>query len=320
MLGRIRLKRGIKRAAGWAAVASAPLTAAAASGHASACILMYHRTARINFVDPSTDDWNVHPDIFEQHMRTLSEFAEPLPLDALAARLHPSTLSGAPEADARRRDEGASARREPDATRPLVCVTFDDGYGSVCEQALPILVRYRIPATLFVPTAYVGGDEPMPFDRWGQRHGGRVDAGSWRPVVWRDLERALRTGLVSIGSHSHQHLAARDCDAARLADEAGRSRDTLRARLGPEQARTYAYPYGCTRLGDVPASYERAVRAAGYELAVTTDLGLASSAGNPFRLPRIEAHQVDTASMLRAKVCGALGPYRITDRLRGLVH
>jgi peptidoglycan/xylan/chitin deacetylase (PgdA/CDA1 family) len=297
MLGRITLKRGIKRAAGWAAVASAPLTASAAAGRAAACILMYHRTARIDFVDPSTDDWNVHPATFEEHMRALSELAEMVPLEALVARL-----------------------QRPAGSRPLVCVTFDDGYASVGEQALPVLVRYRIPATFFVPTAYIGGDEPMPFDRWGQRHRGRVDADTWRPLGWRDLERALRTGLVSIGSHSHQHLAASGCDAARLADEAERSRDALRARLGPEQARSYAYPYGCTRLGDVPASYESAVRAAGYELAVTTDLGLASRGGNPFRLPRIEAHQVDTPSMLRAKVCGALGPYRITDRLRGFVH
>jgi peptidoglycan/xylan/chitin deacetylase (PgdA/CDA1 family) len=301
MLGRITFKRGIKRAAGWAAVASAPLTSAASGHAAAACILMYHRTARIDFVDPTTDDWNVHPDVFERQMRALSDCAETVPLEALAARL---------------RDLDA----DPDPARPLVCVTFDDGYASVVERALPVLVRYRIPATFFVPTAYIGGDEPMPFDRWGQRHRRRVDADTWRPVAWRDLERALRTGLVSIGSHSHQHLAGRGCDAERLAEETARSRETLRARLGPEQARAYAYPYGCSRLGDVPAAYERAVRVAGYDLAVTTDLGLARAADNPLRLPRIEAHQVDTPSMLRAKMRGALGPYRVTDRLRGLVH
>src|SRR5262245_51388758 len=33
--------------------------------------------------------------------------------------------------------------------RPLACVTFDDGFGSVYELALPILERLRIPATVY---------------------------------------------------------------------------------------------------------------------------------------------------------------------------
>jgi peptidoglycan/xylan/chitin deacetylase (PgdA/CDA1 family) len=35
-----------------------------------------------------------------------------------------------------------------------ILVTFDDGYCDFEEQAWPILRRYKIPATLFVPTAY----------------------------------------------------------------------------------------------------------------------------------------------------------------------
>jgi peptidoglycan/xylan/chitin deacetylase (PgdA/CDA1 family) len=35
-----------------------------------------------------------------------------------------------------------------------VLVTFDDGYYDFEEQAWPLLKRYKIPATLFVPTAY----------------------------------------------------------------------------------------------------------------------------------------------------------------------
>lgn len=301
MIGSITVKRGLKRAAGWAAVASAPLTSRPGpSDSRAACILMYHRIARIPFVDRRTDDWNVHPDVFDHHMRTLREAAEPVALHALAAKLREP--------------------RDTDSARPLVCVTFDDGYASVCEQALPVLERYAIPATFFIPTAFVNAIEPMPFDGWGQRHHADVDADLWRPLGWRDLERALRTPLVSIGSHSHRHLHGRECSASQLAEEAERSRDMLRSRLGAEQARTYAYPYGCSRLGDVPVEYEEAVRAADYDLAVTTDLGLATTEDNPLRLPRIEAHQVDTPSMLRAKIRGALAPYWITDHLRGLVH
>jgi peptidoglycan/xylan/chitin deacetylase (PgdA/CDA1 family) len=282
---------------------TSPFASAAKASGGAACILMYHRTAAIDFVDSRTDDWNVAPDVFERHMRTLAATADVVPLQSLRERLSDRL--------------GDRDRRHG---RPLVCVTLDDGYASACESALPILERYQIPATFFVAAAYVGTREPMPFDRWGRLNCGHVDTGSWRAAGWRELERAIRGGLITIGSHSYRHLEARDCGPEHLWEEAERSRDTLRARLGAEHARVYAYPYGSSRLGDVTDAYEQAVRAAGYDLAVTTDLGLAHATNNPFRLPRIEAHQVDSAPVLRAKVRGALAPYWVTDRLRTAIH
>jgi peptidoglycan/xylan/chitin deacetylase (PgdA/CDA1 family) len=298
MVGHITLKRGIKRAAGWASVMTSPFASAAPAG--TACILMYHRTAVIDFVDSRTDDWNVPPDVFECHMRTLAAAADAVPLHELRRRL----VLG----------------QETSSGKPLVCVTLDDGYASACESALPILERYHVPATFFVAAAYVGCRDPMPFDRWGRLNCGRVGAECWRAAGWHELERAIRGGLITIGSHSFRHLEGRECGAGHLREEAERSRDLLCTRLGAEHARAYAYPYGSCRLGDVTDAYESAVRAAGYDLAVTTDLGLARASDNPFRLPRIEVHQVDSASVLRAKLRGALAPYWVTDRLRTAIH
>lgn len=299
MVGHITLKRGIKRAAGWASVVTSPFTAASAG---AACILMYHRTAAIDFVDSRTDDWNVPPDVFECHMRTLAATADVVSLHELRKRM------------------ALGHAGEWTSGKPLVCVTLDDGYASACESALPILERYHIPATFFVAAAYVGSRDPMPFDRWGRLNCGHVGAESWRAAGWRELERAIRGGLITIGSHSFRHLEGRECAAGHLREEAERSRDMLQTRLGAEHARAYAYPYGSSRLGDVTDAYERAVRDAGYQLAVTTDLGLARASDNPFRLPRIEAHQVDSASVLRAKLRGALAAYWVTDRLRTAIH
>jgi peptidoglycan/xylan/chitin deacetylase (PgdA/CDA1 family) len=290
MTGAITLKREIKRAAGWTSVALSPL----ARETAGVCILMYHRIAPIGFVDQRADDWNVSPETFERQMSTLAAIAEVIPLHTLSHRL-------------------VGCRT---ASRPLACITIDDGYASVCTHALPILACYQLPATFFVPTAYVDSDTPLPFDRWAQLNHARVPADRWRAMSWQDLERAARTGLVTIGSHSHEHLAGRTCTPARLQEEAERSRACLRARLGPDHARTYAYPYGNSRLGDVPATYESAVRSAGYDLAVTTDPGLATSVCNPFRFPRLEMHQVDSRPVLQAKLRGSLAAYRLIDRLR----
>jgi peptidoglycan/xylan/chitin deacetylase (PgdA/CDA1 family) len=321
MLRSITLKRGIKRAAGWASVALSPLVDSSRDG-AAVCILMYHRIARIGFVDQRVDDWNVPPDIFERQMHMLATHATVVPLTAFISRAAAEAAAAVAPAMAPSAAGSASASAmsasQRVGERPLACVTVDDGYASAFVQALPILVRYGIPATFFVPTAYVDSHEPMPFDRWGRLNRSRVTPDTWRAATWRDLERAAKSGLVTIGSHSHQHLEGRVCDGDRLREEVERSRDELIARLGAEHARTYAYPYGNSRLGDVPAAYEDAVRAAGFELAVTTDPALARASGssNPFRLPRLEIHQLDSSAVLRAKLRGSLAPYRAIDRLR----
>ncbi len=291
-LGPITAKRAIKRAAGWAAVLTSPWVAR--PERPRACILMYHRVAALDFVDPRLDDWNVPPSVFAEHVAALAEFAECVPLSALPARL-----------------------RAPAPTeKPLVCITFDDGYANFVDAALPVLLRHGLPAACFVVTSCVASEEPMPFDRWAQRHGRSVPTDAWRAADWAALERALASGLVTVGSHSHGHRDGSRCDAAALADEAGSSREILLRRLGPEAASVYAYPYGSSRLGHVTGAYVDAVRAAGYAMAVSTDLGLADAASDLFRLPRIEANPLDSAAVLRAKVRGALLPYRVTDRLR----
>ncbi len=47
----------------------------------------------------------------------------------------------------------------------VAAVTFDDGYAEVVEHALPVLAELRVPATMFVPTGYVGTERRLPHDR-----------------------------------------------------------------------------------------------------------------------------------------------------------
>jgi peptidoglycan/xylan/chitin deacetylase (PgdA/CDA1 family) len=179
---------------------------------------------------------------------------------------------------------------------------------------LPILKRHQVPATVFVVTSLVGSDRPPAFDGWSMKHGGRVSPEAWRPMNWADLEDCLKSGLVEVGGHSHLHLKAPECSPGRLVEEAGRSREILSSHLGA--ITSYAYPYGSSRLGYVPSAYVKAVTDAGYERAVTYDLGRVTAASEPFLLPRIEAHDVDGRAIIRAKAFGSIAPYRLTDRFR----
>lgn len=49
--------------------------------------------------------------------------------------------------------------------RPLAAITFDDGYMNNYETAWPILKRLWLPATIFLNTALVGGDDTVWFCR-----------------------------------------------------------------------------------------------------------------------------------------------------------
>jgi peptidoglycan/xylan/chitin deacetylase (PgdA/CDA1 family) len=293
MIGRATLKRTVKQTTGWAAVLSQMITDVPTSPRA--CVFYYHRIAKIGFVDVHVDDWNVTPEHFERQIATLATFAEIVPLIELRQRLNMGRMG----------------------QKPIVCLTFDDGYANFHSQVLPILKRYHVPATAFVVTSSIGSREPLPFDHWATRNAGRTQPETWRPLNWQELEDCVLSGLVTIGAHSHRHLKGSDCTDSELADEAGHSREILRSRLGEAQSVQYAYPYGNSKLGHVSPGYVSAVKDAGYALAVTTDLGLVNAENNPYILPRLEAHMMDSPGVLKAKALGALAPYRLTDHFRG---
>ncbi|MEZ5529339.1 MAG: polysaccharide deacetylase family protein [Porticoccaceae bacterium] len=72
--------------------------------------------------------------IFDWQMELISHYFNPLPLS-----------------------EALALMRVGELPERAVCITFDDGYANNAEQALPILQRWRIPATVFVSTGFLNG-------------------------------------------------------------------------------------------------------------------------------------------------------------------
>lgn len=54
------------------------------------------------------------------------------------------------------------------AGRPLACVTFDDGFASVKELALPVLERLSVPAAVYLVTDLLGSTDTVWFARLHQ--------------------------------------------------------------------------------------------------------------------------------------------------------
>jgi peptidoglycan/xylan/chitin deacetylase (PgdA/CDA1 family) len=59
----------------------------------------------------------------------------------------------------------AVLRGERIAARPALAITFDDGYRDFYEQAWPTLRELGLPATVFIPTAYIGAKRSLAHDR-----------------------------------------------------------------------------------------------------------------------------------------------------------
>jgi peptidoglycan/xylan/chitin deacetylase (PgdA/CDA1 family) len=141
-----------------------------------------------------------------------------------------------------------------------VLLTFDDGYRDNLELAKPILDGYGHPATIFVPTAFIGSDEPLPHDR---RHG-RVPTLSWDEL--REL-----SGTFSVGSHAVTHQVLSRLPIPEVAGELTQSRAVLERELGTTIS-AFSYPKGS--IGDFNATTQRLVGTAGYELVFTTLPGI----------------------------------------------
>jgi peptidoglycan/xylan/chitin deacetylase (PgdA/CDA1 family) len=113
-----------------------------------------------------------------------------------------------------------------------VLLTFDDGYRSMLDTALPILRAYGFPSVLFVPVSYIGSKNS--FD---------ADLEPEEPICdWDDLKE-LQGGKVSIQSHGVTHRRLSVLDDVQLRYEIEHSKTTIESRIG-HVVKLFSFPYG----------------------------------------------------------------------------
>jgi peptidoglycan/xylan/chitin deacetylase (PgdA/CDA1 family) len=164
-------------------------------------ILLYHRVG-----GTTTLDVDLEPGVFDDQMALLQESGAVVSLEEALERL---TANG--------------------VTRPgpSIVVTFDDGTADFADVAMPIMQRHDIPVTLYVATAFV--EEGRHFPENGL------------PLSWSALADVRATGLVNIGSHTHNHRLLDRVSEIEAGDELDRSIDVIGHRLGI-RPRDFAYP------------------------------------------------------------------------------
>ncbi|MFI5958148.1 polysaccharide deacetylase family protein [Cryptosporangium sp. NPDC051539] len=153
----------------------------------------------------------------------------------------------------------ALSAKAADPDRPVVALTFDDGYTDFLTAA-SVLAEFGARATLYVPTGTVG---TVGYLGWDQVAG-------------------LAAAGLEIGSHSRSHRPMDVLAPDVLATELAGSRAELVGRLGVP-VRSFCYPHGYTSR-----RVRRAVADAGYANACVIGRRLARPGDDRFALPRLQ--------------------------------
>ena len=214
---------------------------------ARAAVLLYHRVT-----DQVRDNLTVGIEQFERQMALIRKHCEVVPIERVV--------------------DGSACKG---ARKPVVCVTFDDGYLDNYENAAPILQRHGIPAAFFIATGIIESDRAFPHDI-GRGHGAQ-------PVMtWAQLRR-LRAQGFTIGSHTVSHI---DCAAESegvVKGELAQSRDDIRRLLEVDSV-ILAYPYG--GRDNMTAARLEWVKQAGYVGCLSAYGGVNKGAVDPFNVLR----------------------------------
>ncbi len=153
--------------------------------------------------------------------------------------------------------------------RRAVIITFDDGYRSNCDIALPILKRHGFTATVFLVAGRVGKTSGWDSDDVPE------------PLLDVGAIRAMQAEGIEFQSHTTTHPRLTQLSPGLAREELSSSRVLLTQLLG-RPVSVVAYPYG-----DYNEAVMRLAREAGYQAAAIVRRRINRDSRDLFALHRI---------------------------------
>lgn len=152
--------------------------------------------------------------------------------------------------------------------RKTVVLTFDDGFLSHYNNALPILKEYGFPATFFVCTGLLGSEinnsenKPQP------------------TLSWQQLKEMNESSLIDIEPHGVIHAELDGLNTEEAEEQIKQSRNELKEKLNKD-----CFYYACPR-GKYNEKIIKILKEEGFKVAVSVSEGLVKAGDDLFELKR----------------------------------
>lgn len=213
----------------------------------------------------------------------------------LALRRSGSTVIGLPEALRRLASGSFDGRR-------LVVLTFDDGLRDFATHAWPVLQELGFPASVFLPTAFIGSTR--------RSFKGRAC------LTWREV-RDLHAQGVHVGAHTVTHPMLHGLGWPEIRRELGQARSEIEQQVRAP-IETFCYPYAFPQEDEAFITRFRVeLLEQGYAGAVTTMIGPIGPGSDALSLKRLPVNDGDDPLLLECKLRGA---YDWVGRLQTIVR
>jgi peptidoglycan/xylan/chitin deacetylase (PgdA/CDA1 family) len=178
-------------------------------------------------------------------------------------------------------------------TKPLIAVSFDDGYLDNFENAAPILLKHQVPCTFFISTEKIRANRPFDHDMRALGFG--LDNMNW------DQVRQMRDWGLHFGSHTRNHVNLAEVDDETALIELQGSMEDIRAELGEDKI-AIAFPYG--RKHHITEPRRALMQQLGYEACFSAYGGLNTKEFNRFDIRRTGVNWAFDLPTLRARLHG----------------
>ena len=159
--------------------------------------------------------------------------------------------------------------------KSLIALTFDDGYLSTLRNAVPILKKYNVPATLFVPTGLMGFEAGDPHLLKHECYKNEAT------MSMEDVKEWVSEGF-GIGFHTHEHIDLYDSSDNQIINDFKEGLDVLRAN-------GWATPFFAYPKGFLPRNrkmFEKILVENGFKFAFTINHGDVNE-NNPYYINRV---------------------------------
>ena len=172
------------------------------------------------------------------------------------------------------RDLVTRIRENRELPAKSVAITFDDGFQSVYDVALPVLKDYGYPATVFLVTSFCGKN-----NRW---KGQPDNIPSFNLLPWNQIANMKDQGI-EFGVHTATHPDLTKLTGSQVSEEIIGARQVLQEQTG-EREIAFAYPYGkkSSEASDLVNS--------NFYAACSTEMDFAGSYSDVHFLPRIDMY------------------------------